>query len=106
VFLRRRVDRLASAVLVDDLCDLADGRWSEWRGPKDDQSPRRLTQGELAQLLRPFLIKPRTIWPAKRRPGDKGAKGYLRKQFEAAWAAYCEPVTPSQSNGVRHLRTA
>jgi hypothetical protein len=35
----------------------------------------------------------------KRRPGDKGAKGYLRKQFESAWAAYCEPVTPSQSAG-------
>ena len=46
--------------------------------------PRKLTQGELARLLRPFGIRPKTIWPAQRRPGDKSRRGYGRAQFAAA----------------------
>jgi hypothetical protein len=39
--------------------------------------------------LRPFGIRPGSVWPVPRHPGAKSAKGYLRSQFEAAWAAYC-----------------
>jgi Protein of unknown function (DUF3631) len=68
------VDRLASAVIVAELCELPDGIWSEWRGPKEDQVPRRFTQGNLALLLRPFSIRPKTIWPARRGMNDKPPK--------------------------------
>jgi hypothetical protein len=67
----------------------SDGFWGEWRGPNDERPPRKLTQGELARLLRPFQIRARTIWPPQRRPGDRSKRGYLRSQFEAAWRAYC-----------------
>jgi hypothetical protein len=95
-------DRLASAVIVADLIDLPYGLWSEWRGPHDNQMPRKLSQGELARMLSPFGIRPKTIWPPRRGTRDRSAKGYLRKQFEAAWASYCDG-TPSQPSNVRHL---
>jgi len=99
------VDRLASAVVVAELCELPDGIWSEWRGLKEDQVPRRFTQGNLALLLRPFSIRPKTIWPARRGMNDKAAKGYYRQQFEKAWAAYCAG-TSAQASKVRYLRGA
>src|SRR6516162_2550378 len=75
-------DRIASATLVEELIGLDDGHWGEWRGPDDDRAPRKLTQPQLAQLLRPFGIRPKTIWPLGRQPGDKSSRGYLRSQFE------------------------
>jgi hypothetical protein len=100
----RGVDRIASSALVEALTGLDDGRWNEWRGPKDDRPPRKLTQGELSHLLRPFGIVPKTIWPGRRRPGDKSSRGYLRSQFENVWRAYCpSPDTPTQSSKIIRL---
>lgn len=105
IFNRRPgIDRLPSATLVDDLNDMQDSPWSEWRGPRNDQTPRRLSQGQLAAMLAPFGIRPRTIWPPRRGESDKSRKGYLREQFEAAWASYCDgDVTPAQRRNVRVL---
>jgi hypothetical protein len=82
VFSRSGLDRVASSALVEALVRLDDGFWNEWRGQNDDRLPRKLTQGELARLLQMFHIRPRTIWPVRRRPGDKSSRGYLRSQFE------------------------
>jgi hypothetical protein len=79
IFDARRVDRLPSVTLVAALVDMADAMWCEWRGLRGDQQPRRLSQGELARLLRPFGISPRVIWPANRVPGTKSARGYYRR---------------------------
>jgi hypothetical protein len=100
---RPTVDRLASAVIVADLNEMPHGLWSEWRGPRDDQTPRRLSQGEMARMLSPFGIRPKTIWPPRRGTRDRSAKGYLRKQFEAAWASYCSDDTPSHPQNIRYL---
>jgi Protein of unknown function (DUF3631) len=98
-------DRLASAIIIADLVDLPDGLWSEWRGPRDDQQPRKLSQSGLALMLAPFRIKPRTIWPPRRGTNDKSLKGYYRNQFEKAWASYCDQSgTPSQPSNIRYLR--
>jgi hypothetical protein len=95
-------ERLRSAVIVHQLNELPDAPWSEWRGLRGDQLPRRLTQAQLAQLLSPFGIRPRTIWPARRGAiGGKSAKGFYRHQFEKAWAAYCG--TPAQPTILRYL---
>jgi hypothetical protein len=99
---RPRIDRLPSAAIVAELVDLADGRWSEWRGLQDDRMPRRLTQGGLALTLAPFGIRPKTIWPPHRGATDKSEKGYRREQFERAWASYCDG-TPAQRSNIRHL---
>lgn len=102
---RPTVDRLASKVIVDELIELPDGLWNEWRGPRDEQAPRRLTQGQLALLLKPFDIQPRTIWPLRRGVNGKSARGYYRHQFARAWAAYCPGAdTPTQRSNVKHLR--
>ena len=39
------VDRLASATLVAELIGMDDALWADWRGLRDDQQPRRLSQG-------------------------------------------------------------
>jgi hypothetical protein len=104
IFDQRGVDRLSSEVLVAALNDIEDSMWCEWRGPQGDQQPHRLSQGGLAQMLVPFGIRPRTIWPLHRSPISRSKKGYLRSQFESAWRSYCDAGTASQSSMVRQLR--
>ena len=87
VFDASGVDRLTSAALVEALLALEDSLWHDWRGLRDDRPARKLSQSELARLLRPFSIRPHVIWPANRMPGDKSFRGYLRSKFELAWAA-------------------
>jgi hypothetical protein len=55
-FQARGVDRIASSALAEALVGLDDGPWNEWRGPNDDRPARKLTQGEMAGLLRPIGI--------------------------------------------------
>jgi Protein of unknown function (DUF3631) len=99
------VDRISSANLVAELVGMDDGLWADWRGLRDDQQPRRLSQGELARLLAPFSIRPRTIWPQRRNQKSKSAKGYLWSQFETVWGAYCDSgVTPSQPRKTGRLK--
>jgi hypothetical protein len=103
VFDALNVDRISSAALTEELIAL-DSLWDDWRGPNDDRPPRKLTQSELARLLRLFGTRPRTIWPAQRHAGAKSSKGYSRSQFEAAWAAYCSPAdTPARPRKIIHL---
>src|SRR5262249_52964511 len=62
VFEMRNSDRILSAILVEDLIAL-DDFWLNWRGPQDDRPPRKLNQNGLAELLGPFGIGTRTVWP-------------------------------------------
>jgi hypothetical protein len=84
-----------------------DGAWSEWRGRNDDRPGRKLTQTELAELLRPFGIRPKTIWARNRVPGDKSSRGYMRSAFEKVWRAHCPPAdTPTQPSKHKELLRA
>jgi hypothetical protein len=100
-------DRIGSAELIALLLAFDDSHWNEWRGSNDDRPARKLNQSELARMLRTFEIRPHTIWPVPRRPRDNSCRGYLRSQFETAWAAYCPSSdTPTQSAGnIRLLRS-
>jgi hypothetical protein len=82
------------------------GHWNEWRGPKEDRQPHRLTQSELATMLRPFHIKPRTIWPKARKSGSNSSRGYLKASFQKAWDAYCRDDTPTQAPKIIDLPKA
>jgi hypothetical protein len=108
IFRVRAIDRIPSAVLVDELRSLDDGMWRDWHGRKDDRPAHKLTQSELAALLKPFGIKSQTVWPVPRRSDSKSAMGYYRSQFEAAWKSYClsddDANTSTQSSNVRRLR--
>jgi hypothetical protein len=96
-------ERLASKVVVDALIE-HDDMWAEWRGPRGDERPRKLTQGGLAELLRPFAIRPRKFWTSRKPP--KTHRGYFRDDLQEAWRAYCtDPGTPPQRRGIRHIRS-
>jgi hypothetical protein len=104
VFSTLRTDRISTAALVEALHGLDDGMWAEWRGRDDVGIGHPLTRAEMAALLRPFGIRAHTIWPEHRRPGDKSARGFLRGDFERAWAAYCPAAdTATQSSKIRYL---
>ena len=94
---------MASEDLITALLDIEESGWSEYRGMRDDQQPKKLSQGEMARLLKPFGIRPRSVWPLKRHKSSKSRKGYYRRQFEDAWQRYCdEPAgTAAQDNKIR-----
>jgi hypothetical protein len=104
IFAARGVDRIASAALIEALLAFDDGLWADWRGPNDDRPPRKLNQSDLARLLRPFMIRPRTI---RLGADNRTSRGYLRSQFEAAWTAYCPAAdTATQASKIIHLAKA
>jgi hypothetical protein len=104
IFERRGIDWIWGDELVDALIELNEATWSEFRGAKDDGTPHKLRQGEVAAMLRSFKIRSRSIWPSHRGPGDSSRKGYRREQFEQAWAAYCPPAgTPAHRSKVKYL---
>jgi len=69
---------LFTASLIDLLCKIDEGPWSDFKKGK------ALTPRQLAFLLRAFGIKS----PGTVRTGTATAKGYHRIDFEDAWARY------------------
>jgi hypothetical protein len=78
IFDTRRVDRLLSKTMVDHLNGADDAPWSEWRGIHGNQQPRKLSPGELAKLLEPLQIRPRTIRTFAASSGGPTLKGYVK----------------------------
>jgi hypothetical protein len=105
VFDSHDIDRCASKQLVAELLALPDGAYNEWRGPRDDRPPRKLTMSALAEALAPFGIRPKPLWPRQRKPGDKTFRGYDKEQFATAWAIFCTQTTRSAqaASNVFHL---
>lgn len=103
IFDEKGVDRLTSRELVSALLDLNDGDWNEWRGIKEARPPHKLSQSELAATLRPFHIRPRTVWPKHRGAGGSSSRGYVRIWFERAWDAYCRADTATRPSNLKTL---
>jgi len=78
-----RQPHLPSYKIVASLNAREDRPWSRYC----DGQP--ITKFQLAALLRPFKIRPRTI-----RVGSDTPKGYTRKSFEDAWERYLVPSRP------------
>jgi hypothetical protein len=106
-FAQKRVDRVASAALVDHLNALPHGLWADWRGKNNTDTQRPLTAAIMAKLLAVFRIRPVTVWPLGRNADSKSSRGYRRDQFADAWRRYCpepEADTPSQPSKISQLR--
>jgi hypothetical protein len=82
-------DQFSTAHLLDQLHALEEAPWSDWFG-------NPLTPRGLANLLRPYGVRSRTIRPVEGdiayKPGkpaaEQGAKGYLRADLADPWARY------------------
>jgi hypothetical protein len=96
IFYQRGEDRIASADLVEALNAEEEAPWRTYRRTG-------LTQHELAKLLRPFDIRPVTVWLS----GGRTAKGYKREDFEGVWTRYLSPNPsgPSEVNADAASRT-
>jgi len=75
--------QMKSAELIGKLERLPESRWQE--------PEYRLTPRKLAGMLRPFAIEPRQI-----RLGTETAKGYLWRDFEAAFSRYLPQTGPER----------
>jgi hypothetical protein len=81
-------ERLDSKTLLDRLCRLDESPW-------DDLHGKRLDARTLANLLRPYAIKPKVI-----RVGDTTPRGYERADFHDAWRRYLpQPPQHPQQQG-------
>lgn len=78
-------DRITSEMLVGQLARYEDRPWGDWNGTKP------LTERQLARLLKPIRIKPKTI-----RVGAGTKRGYLRATFGDAFSRYL-PHDPQQA---------
>jgi Protein of unknown function (DUF3631) len=74
-------DRILRDELVEALLKLETADWKEYEG-------RKLTRGRLKDLLVPFGIEAKPIWPPQRTASSKSGRGYMRSQFEDHWSRY------------------
>jgi hypothetical protein len=82
IFRERQVDRLHSQDVTDELVKMEDRRWPEWGRQK-----KPITPTAMAQLLKPFGIKPADI-----RIGETVKRGYRVEWFEEAFSRYLPPL--------------
>ena len=76
-FSKFQVDRLFSRTLLDSLRQQENRPWAEAR------NGRPITEMWLSQQLRPYGIRPKTMWI-----GEQAAKGYLREDFGEVFRRY------------------
>lgn len=89
VFEAEQTDRMASAVLAEQLAKIEDAPWAEW-GRKE----KPITPAQLARLLAGFGVRPRTI----RTSPNETLKGYDLEALADALARYLPPTDPSHRN--------
>ncbi len=77
LFTTMKVDRMFSRTLVENLNALEDRPWAEVRNGKE------ITEQGLAQQLRPYPIRTRTM-----RIGELRAKGYFEEDFRELFRRY------------------
>jgi hypothetical protein len=107
VFSTRAADWLSTKALLDALHDLDGSGWSHFCGVDHNKQPHALTDSDLALMLRPFRIRPRSLWPKNRTSESRSNKGYRRVDFESVWRRYCaEDGTPAQVSNIKALRGA
>jgi Protein of unknown function (DUF3631) len=79
---------LFSTTIIERLHKIEEAPWSEWGWER-----KPITQRGLADLLRPYRVKPKTV-----RIGGDTAKGYARADLTDPWTRYVTEVTASQED--------
>lgn len=92
---RDQIDRLGSAYIEQELGNLEDGPWPEYKNTQP------ITKNQIAKLLAPFGIKPKQLWI-----DGKKFRGYERADFEDPFSRYLPSsetvgaVEPSAGKGL------
>jgi hypothetical protein len=102
LFDANRLDRFSSQTMCEELAALDEDRpWAEY-----GKTRKPLSKNQLARLLRPFSITPRTV----RLPDGSTPKGYQLSDFEDAFARYLGDLkstdAPIFGDRDRHTATA
>jgi len=84
--------RLATEAVIERLSAIEEAPWADWYG-------KPVTPRKIAQLLRPYGIKPKTI-----RFGEKISNGYERAAFTEAWERYLS--APEDTHEMPHALEA
>jgi len=87
------VKAMPSEYLAKALAKLQDRPWFDWPGPKG------FTPHKLAELLRPYGIRPKVLWQGACGDGW-AARGYEFSAFEDAFDRYREPL-PAMRPGLQ-----
>jgi hypothetical protein len=93
VFEDRNADQLATHDLIRSLARIDESPWGEWWIDQNGDEPNKSGPRRLAQLLRPYGIKPTTI-----RIGEVTPKGYRREAFADAWERFLPDPRPDATS--------
>ncbi len=92
IFAQKKVDRISTANLIEALCADEERPWATYnRG-------RSISPRQVASRLKEYGIASRTV-----RIGYDTPKGFLREQFEEAWARYLSPPGNSATTPQAHV---
>jgi hypothetical protein len=93
VFDKSGEDRISSAHLIEQLCEIVPRPWAEY-GKND----KEITQHQLARLLKPLGIPTQKV-----ASGDTRVNGYFRADFEEAFERYlgAKADSPSSNSDTR-----
>lgn len=89
----RKTDRLSSASICAELGAMETRPWPEF-----GKARKPISQNQLARLLAPFGVMPRSI-----RSGTETAKGYLLSDFADAFSRYTSAQTATPSHAQAEL---
>jgi hypothetical protein len=81
-------EHLFSTTIIERLCKIAEAPWSEW-----GRERKPMTQRGLAELLRPYRVKPKTV---RERGVEKTSRGYSRSELTDPWTRYDTGDTATQ----------
>jgi hypothetical protein len=96
LFAQKATDRLLTESILPALHDMEERPWSEWRRGKP------MSARHVAELLRPFDVRPRKI-----REGDRTLSGYRLSDLSDALGRYLpvlDPEHPEQINDDAKMR--
>jgi Protein of unknown function (DUF3631)/Domain of unknown function (DUF3854) len=102
VFDKRGADKLFTETLLEDLVEMADD--APWPAMFEEllKSHKAQTAGSrLAYHLKPYHIKPRTVWVKTNDGSEVTGKGYHRHQFEKVWERYLPDFSSSPPDSSR-----
>jgi Protein of unknown function (DUF3631) len=83
-------EHLFSTTIIERLCKIEEAPWSEW-----GRERKPITQRGLAELLRPYRVKPKTV---RERGVEKTSRGYSRSDLTDPWTRYDTGDTATQDD--------